>query len=226
MGSGGDDVGVFARVGMQSGGDESGEMGHIDEEDGANGVADFAKALEVPDAGISAASGDDHFRLVLFGQAGEGFEIDALVLLAGLVGDDVIGLAGKVELVAVGEMAAMIEVEPHDDVAGVQDSGISGLIGLGSGVRLDVDVFGVEKLFGALAGQVFDDIGELASAVIAFARIAFGVLVGEDASSGFEDSFRNEILAGDQFDLGVLAFGFSANRGVDFGIYLGEGTGH
>ena len=80
----------------------------------------------------------------------------------------------------------------------------SGLVGLRSGVRLHVDVLGVEELFGAVAREVFHFIGILAAAVITLARIAFGVLVGEDAAGGFEDRFRGEILARDQFDLAVL----------------------
>ncbi len=53
--------------------------------------------------------------------------------------------------------------------------------------------------------QVFDDVGELAPAVVALARIAFGVLVREHTAGGVEYGLRSEVLAGDQFDLRVLA---------------------
>ena len=72
-------------------------------------------------------------------------------------------------------------------------------------MRLHVDVFGAEQLFRALAGQILHLVGELAAAVIALARIAFRVLVGEDAAGGFQNGFGGEVFAGDQLDLPVLA---------------------
>ena len=91
---------------------------------------------------------------------------------------------------------------------GLSTAAVGGLIGLRSGVRLHVDVFGAEELLGAVARQVLDDVGEFAAAVVALAGIAFGVLVGEDAAGGFEHRFGGEVLAGDQLELGVLALGF------------------
>ena len=130
--------------------------------------------------------------------------VDALVFLAHAVGNHVVSLAGEIELVAVGEVAAVRQVQAHDGVAGRQHRGIGGLVGLRAGVRLHVGVLGAEQLLGAVAGQVLDDVGELAAAVVALAGIAFGVLVGEDAAGGFQHGFRGEVLAGDQFELRVL----------------------
>jgi hypothetical protein len=47
-------------------------------------------------------------------------------------------------------------------------------------MRLHVDMLGAKELPGAIAGQVFDDIGILAAAIVALARIAFGLFVGKD----------------------------------------------
>ncbi len=69
---------------------------------------------------------------------------------------------------------------------GVQHRGVGGLVGLRAGMRLHVGILGAEELLGALARQVLDDIGEFAAAVVALARIAFRVLIGEDAAGGFE----------------------------------------
>ena len=220
------DVGIFAGIGVQAGGNQSGEMRHVDQQDRAHGIADFAEALEVPGTRIGAAAGDDHFGLVLFGEARHAFEIDALVFLARLVRHHVVGLAGEVELVAVSQVAAVVEVEAHDDVAGRQHRGISRLVGLRTGVRLHVDVLGVEELFGAIASQVFDHVGEFATAVVALGGIAFGVLIGKDAAGGFQNRFRDEVLAGDQLDLRMLPLGFPADRIIDFGVNLRERTGH
>ena len=63
-------------------------------------------------------------------------------------------------------------------------------------------------------------------AIVTFAGIAFGVFVGEDAAGGFEDGFGDEVFAGDQFELGVLAIGFVEDGLVDIGVDFGEGPGH
>ena len=145
---------------------------------------------------------------MLIGEARHLVEIDAFVFPAHLVSDYVVSLAGEVEFVAMREVPAMSEVEPHDGVARLEHGGVGGLIGLRAGMRLHVDVLGAKKLFGAVAGQVLHFIGILAAAVVAFAGVAFGVLVGEDASGGFENGFGGEVFACDQLDLTVLALRF------------------
>ena len=169
-------------------------------------------AAKSSDARIGAAARDDHLRLVLFGQAREFVVIDALVVLAHAVGHDLVGLAGKIQRMAVRQVAAVRQIHAEDGVAGLQHGGVGGLIGLRAGVRLDVGVLGAEELLGAVARQVLDDVGELAAAVVALAGIAFGVLVGEDAAGGFEDRLGGEVLAGDQFEARILALGFLLNR--------------
>ena len=152
-------------------------------------------------------------------------EIDALVFLAHLIADDVVGLAGEVQLVAVREVAAVREVEAHDGVAGLQHGRVGRLIGLRAGVRLHVDVLRFEEFFRAVAGEVFHFIGEFAAAVIALAGIAFGVFVGEDAAGGFQNGFGGEILAGDQLDLAILAVGFFQNELVRYRDRLRQAGG-
>ena len=68
---------------------------------------------------------------------------------------------------------------PEDRVAGLQRGEEHGLVGLRAGVRLHVGGLGVEQLLGALDRDLLDDVDELAAAVVALARIALGVLVGE-----------------------------------------------
>ena len=148
---------------MQAGGHQSGDVRHIDQEERADGVGDLAEAGEIEDARIGAGAGDDHLGLMLLGEARQLVVVDGLGFLAHAVGDDLVGLAGEVELVAVGEVAAVGQVQAENRVAGLQHGGVGGLVGLRAGVRLHVGVFGVEELLGAVAGQVFDDVGELRS---------------------------------------------------------------
>ena len=186
---GGDDVGVLAGVGMQARGHQSGDVRHVHQEDGAHGIGNLAEAREIESARIGAGAGDDHLGLVLLRQALQFVVIDALVFLAHAVGDHLVRLAGEVELMAVGQMAAVRQVEAHDGVAGREHGGVRGLVGLRAGMRLHVGVLGAEELLGAIARQVLHDIGEFAAAVVALAGIALGVLVGEDAAGGFQHRF-------------------------------------
>ena len=69
-------------------------------------VGDLAHAGEVEEAGIGAAAADDDFGLLADGDLLELVVVDGFGIFADAVGDDAIELAGEVELVAVGEVAA------------------------------------------------------------------------------------------------------------------------
>ena len=156
---------------------------------------------------------------------GDGFElvvVDGFGVAADLVADDAVELAGEVEFVAVGEVSAMGEVEAEDAVAGLEKGHVSGGVGLGAGVGLDVDVLGAEELFGAVAGEVFDNVGELTAAVVTLAGVTLGVLVGEDGSGGFEHGAGDEVLGGDHLETFVLAGDLVLDLLEDFWVRRGE----
>ena len=81
-------------------------------------------------------------------------------------------------------MPTLVEVEAHEGVARLEHSEQHGLVGLCSGVRLHVGVFCAEELLDTLNGQRLHLVYHLASAVIALARIAFSIFVGEIAAHG------------------------------------------
>ena len=146
--------------------------------------------------------------------------------MADLVEGGAVELAAEAEPVAVGEVAAVGEVEAEDGVAGLQDRGIGRGVGLRAGVRLHVDVLAAEDLLGAVAGEVLDDVGVLAAAVVAAAGVALGVFVGEDGAGCLEDGFGDEVFAGDHLQALVLAEGFVVKGGGDVRVGLGEGERH
>ncbi len=148
---------------------------------------------------------------MLVSQLCDVFEIHALIFLADLIADHMISLAGKIELVTVGEVSAMSQIEAHDGVAGLKNRRERCLIRLRTGVGLHVDVFSAKKFFRAVTGDFFDLIDVFTTAVIALAGITFGVFIGEDASRGFEDGFGRKVFTGDQLDLAILAIGFFLN---------------
>ena len=48
------------------------------------------------------------------------------------------------------------------------------------------------------------DVDELAAAVVALARQAFGIFVGQNRALRFQNGARNDVLRGDQLDLVAL----------------------
>ena len=95
-------------------------------------------------------------------------------------------------------------------------------IGLRAGVRLHVRMLGAEELLGAIARQVLHHVGELAPAVVAPARVALGVLVGEDRAGRLQHRFGDKVLAGDHLQPFVLAESFVVNGCGNFRVGLGK----
>src|ERR1700722_4235802 len=120
----------------------------------------------------------------------------------------------------VGQMAAVRKVHSQDNVARINNGRVRSLIRLRAGVGLNVGIFGAKELFRTVAGEVFDDAGISAAAVITPAGIAFRVFVREDAAGCFEDRLGGEVFAGDQFEARMLTLGFVANCLVNFGVGL------
>ena len=109
------------------------------------------------------------FGLVLVREALDLVVVDRLGLRVQAVRHEVEPLAREVDRRAVGEVAAVGEAHAEDRVAGVEHRVVDGHVGLRAGVRLDVGVVGAEQLLGAVAGDVLDDVDDLAAAVVALA---------------------------------------------------------
>ena len=103
---------VWQRRGVEPGGDQAGEMGHIHQQIGADLVGDGADPGEVDDARIGRAAGNDHFRPLGPGQALQFLVIEKPIIPAHAVLDGAEPLAGKVGRGAVGQMAAGGERHP------------------------------------------------------------------------------------------------------------------
>ncbi len=90
-------------------------------------------------------------------------------------------------------------------------------------MRLDVGVIGAEQLLGAVDGQLFNHVDVLAPTVVALARIAFGVLVGQHRTLGFHHRRAGVVLRGDQLDVVFLTLGFLLHGSEEIGVETGEG---
>ena len=89
---------------------------------------------------------------------------------------------------------------------------------------LHVDMLGArEEGFGAVDGELFDDVDVFASAVPAFAGVAFGVFVGEAGALGFHDCAAGEVFGGDEFDAFKLALVLFLDGVENGAVHFGEG---
>ncbi|MNN18095.1 hypothetical protein D3C81_1313000 [compost metagenome] len=66
---GGDDIGVWQRIGVQACRNQAGDMGHVDEQVGADLVGDLAETWKIQGLGVGRETRHDHLRLMLDGQA-------------------------------------------------------------------------------------------------------------------------------------------------------------
>ena len=71
--------------------------------------------------------------------------------------------------------------------------------------------------------ETLGDVDELAAAVIALARIAFGVFVGEHRPLRLEHARARVILRGDELDVILLALALAGNGLGKLGIESGNG---
>ena len=70
---------------------------------------------------------------------------------------------------------------------------------------LNVRIRSTEELLGPLDSEVFRDIDEFATTVVALTGITLRVLVGQNAALGFQDGVGNKVLAGNHFQGAALA---------------------
>ena len=205
---------------MQASRDEPGEVGHVDEQVGADLVGDLAEAREVELARIRRPAGHDHLRPLLAGDPRDLVHVDHAGLAVDAVGDDLIQASGGVELHAVREVAAVGELEAHQLVAGLQQRVVDGDVRLRAGMRLHVDVVGAEQRLGAVDRELLGHVDELAAAVVAAAGIALRVLVGQHRALGLEHRHRHEVLGRDHLERPLLAVELLGQDLSDLGIDL------
>ena len=211
-------MGVRERTGMRAAGHEAGEVRHVDQELGADFVGDLAEAAEVEHARIGRAAGDDDLRPVLLRELLDLVHVDAVVVAAHAVRHRLEPAARHVHGRSVGQVPAGGEVETHEGVARRHQRHERRDVGGGARVRLDVCEFTSEKLCNPFNCQIFRHIDILAAAVIAPARQALGILVGEDRTLGFQHRLADDVLRGDQLDLIALARELGLYRFGHFGI--------
>ena len=112
---------------------------------------------------------------------------------------------------------------PENRVARIDQREIGGGICLRAGVRLHVRVRGAEEFLRAIDRELLGDVDILASAVVALARIAFGVLVGQHRALRFQHARTCIVLGSDELDMFFLTATLGVERSLEFGVETGDG---
>ena len=84
-------------------------------------------------------------------------------------------------------------------------------------------MLGAEQLLGAVDRELLGDVDVLATAVVALARVALGVLVGEHRALGLEHRHRDEVLRGDHLERVLLALELESQHLGDLGSTSASG---
>ncbi len=176
-------------------------MRHVAHQQRADLVGDLAEGREVPQPRIGGGAGHDHLRPVLPGQRAHLVHVDQGRLAVHVVRDEVVVLPAEVHRRAVREVAALVEAQSQHGVATLQERVVDGHVRLRAGVGLDVHVLRAEQLLRAVAGEVLDDVHDLAATVVAAARVSLGVLRGEDGAHGLDHRKARIALRRDELEV-------------------------
>ena len=209
-----DDIGVRHGVGVGAARHESGEVGDVEQQERTDLVGDRPERLGIEPPRVAGGAGHDHLRAVPFGERTHGVHVDPLVG-ADAVRHEVVQQAAGVDRRAVGEVATVIEAEPEHRVTGLQQCLIGAHVGVRARVWLHVGVLGSEQRLDTFDRDRFDVVDHGVAAVVALARVALGVLVGQHRSGGAHHRRRREVLAGDQLEPGRLALVLAPHQFVD-----------
>src|SRR6185436_9246432 len=180
VGGRGDKICIGDRIRMEPGGDQSGNVGDIDEQIGADRLGNPLESWEIERPRIGARADDEHTWTAFLRKLLHHIIVDGFSLTLHAVGKYTEQESGKIDLTAVGEVAALGEVHSQDSVSWLQYREIGCHIGLGSCMRLHVYMFRAENLLAALDGEILHGIHMLTPTIVAFPRIPFGVLVGHE----------------------------------------------
>src|SRR3569833_3124236 len=207
---------------MRSPGDEAGDVRDVGDEDRAGLAGDLRERREGDRARDRRAPAQDDLRTLPPGQVPYLVHVDPAGLAADTVAHRAQPLAGDRHRRPGGQMATARELERQKGVTGLHERQVHGEVGGRAGVRLHVGVRDAEQRAGAGLGQLLHRVHDLLTLVVALARVALGVFVGEHRPGGLEHGRRDVVLRRDEPELVVLAGGLRLDEVGDVGVGGGE----
>src|SRR5215208_4784061 len=169
-------------------------MGNISKHACTDTASDLSDTFEVDDPWIRRCATNEKLWSMCFSDLLQLVVINLFRLSRHAVVSNLVTEPGEVQRMSVREMAAVRKVHSQDLIAILDRREIDRHICLSATVRLNVGVLGAKQLFRTIDSGLLDDVSPFTPTVITFTRIAFGVLVCEHRSCGFEYGFTNEIL--------------------------------
>ena len=222
VGGGGHHIGVGDGGGMNTGGHQTRNVGHVHHQPGAHRVGDLPELGKVQGAGIGAGPCQDQLGAALLGDGHHLLVVDGLCVVRHAIGNDAEIFAGDVHRAAVAQMAAMGQIHTEHCVTGLQQGKERRQIGVGAGVGLDIGVRTAKQLTGPLPRQLLRHVHGIAASVIPLSGIALRILIGETSAHGQQDGLADDVLGGDQLNVVLLPVEFLLNRCPHLGVGLGE----
>ncbi|MNP49210.1 hypothetical protein D3C76_1433830 [compost metagenome] len=128
------------------------------------------------------------------------------------VSHEVIKQAGSIDRAAVRKVTAMGQVHPENGIPRLQSRKVNGQVRLSAGVRLYVSMLSAKQFLRTIARDIFHDIDMLAAAIVAFAGISFRIFVCQYGAHCFHNSFADNVLGCDQFNVVPLTFELQIHR--------------
>src|SRR4029077_16656031 len=115
-----------------------------------------------------------------------------------------------------------VEREAEDGVAGLDQCMHDRRVGLRAGMRLHVGELRVEQRLDTVDRQLLDDVDVLAAAVVAPARVALRIFIGQHGTLSLHDRDRRVVFRRDHLEAAALAFELLTDQLGDLGIEIAE----
>lgn len=203
------DIGVVERSLDDTGGDQTGDVGHVNDEISADRVSDLTHAGIVDLSAVGRSTGDENLgaektssllELVVVDDAG----LDVHPVGHGLeVCGDGRDLLGR-SLVTVTQVTTVREIKAHQSSVDRSKSLVDLQVGRAATQALNVDTplgrVKVEGLQCTVLAEDLDLVNVLVSTVVPSTGKALGVLVGHGGAESIEHGAGGDVLGGDQDD--------------------------
>ncbi|OIQ63424.1 hypothetical protein GALL_550350 [mine drainage metagenome] len=219
VGGAGNNVGVRHRVGVQTGGYQARIVRHVDHKERTHVFGNLGKAFKINSKRVGAGTGYDQFWFAFMGLALHRIVVNFLFVVQA-VGHHVEPFAAHIESHPMRQVAAFSQTHAHQGVARFQKCQKHRFVGRGTAMRLHIGGFGAKNLLDTIECQLFGNINKFTAAVVAFARIAFGIFVGQLGTLRGHHSGRGVVFAGDQFNVILLALVFRLDSCKQLGVGL------
>ena len=135
---------MIQRARMSTAGHQTRKMRHIDHEERTDLIGDFAESLEIENTGIGRAACQHELGPMFTGERRNNVHVDKLVFAANAVGNGLEPFSRLIDRRAVRGMAASIQTQSHEGVAGLKQRKEHRLVGLRTRMRLHIGVISAE----------------------------------------------------------------------------------